>query len=242
MRVDLGIKLAREQGAHLLGVDISTPAAFEGAWKDQATGLEDFFQSQIGQSGLHGQFRVADRATSSWKDCYAHFADLVIATQRNGNTADLALSGVPDDVLLSAGVPMLILPSGWQPRPIGESIVVAWNPSREATRAAHDAPPLLTRAHRVTLFEFAPPADRRESAPNLMAEHLMRHGVKAEVYTWPDTGDMSPVNALFSCLDSQEADLIVAGAYGHSRFMEGLFGGITQELLQNPTMPLLMSH
>lgn len=76
----------------------------------------------------------------------------------------------------------------------------------------------------------------------LMAEHLIRHGVKAEVYTWPDTGEMSAVDALFACLDCQEADLIVAGAYGHSRFMEGLFGGVSRGLLQNPTMPLLMSH
>jgi len=242
VRIDLAIQIARAQGARVLGVDVSAPAAFEGHWKPQATGLQDLFKSRVGQAGLDGQFRVADRATASWKDFYAHFVDLVIATQRDETVATLTLPEIPEDVLLSAGVPMLILPSGWQPRPVGESIVVAWSPSREATRASHDALPLLTRAHRVTLFEFAPQADRSDSAPNLMAEHLIRHGVKAEVYTWPDTGEMSAVDALFACLDCQEADLIVAGAYGHSRFMEGLFGGVSRGLLQNPTLPLLMSH
>lgn len=242
-RVDLAVSIARAQGARLLGVDVSTPAAFNGEFKHQAAGLQYLFESKIGPAGVEGEFRTADRSTPSWKTLYAHFVDLVIATQRAESAANLVLPAVPEDILLSAGVPMLILPSGWLPAPVGESIVVAWSPSREATRAAHDALPLLVRAQRVTLFEFDPPADRGEAAPDLMAEHLMRHGVKAELYTWPNSGgEMSPVNALFACLDTLGADLIVSGAYGHSRFMEGLFGGITRELLHNPAMPLLMSH
>lgn len=241
-RLDLAIALARQHGARVLGVDVSTPAAFEGRWKEQATGLQDLFLSRLDHAHLNGEFRVADRSTGSWKALYAHFADLVVATQRHESNAGLVLPSVPEDVLLSAGVPVLILPPDWRPKPVGRSIVLAWIPSREATRAAHDALPLLARAERVTLFEFAPPADRMDSAPHLMADHLRQHGVEAELFTWPDTGDSSPVDALFSCLDRQEADLIVAGAYGHSRLVEDLFGGVSADLIRNVSMPLLMSH
>lgn len=137
---------------------------------------------------------------------------------------------------------MLILPHGWQPSPAGESIVLAWNPSREATRAAHDAMPILTRAKKVTVFAFGPRSDSKNSDPELMAGHLRQHGVPAEVYTWPETGEMSAVEALFTCLGTQEADSIVAGAYGHSRLFEGLFGGVSHVLLNQPAMPVLMSH
>jgi len=149
---------------------------------------------------------------------------------------------VPEGVLLSAGVPMLILPVGWQPAPVGEDIVLAWNPSREATRAAHDALPLLERARHVTLFEFAPSADHCDTAPDLMLRHLRSHGVNAELFTWPDDAAMSPVSALFACLGTQEADLIVAGAYGHSRFREKLLNGVTCRFLEHPLLPMLMSH
>jgi len=241
-RLDLAITLAQQHAARVLGVDVSTPAALEGQWKDEATGLQDLFQSRLDHAHLIGEFRVADRSTSSWKALYAHFADLVVATQRHESNAGLVLPAVPEDVLLSAGVPVLILPPGWRPKPVGQSIVLAWTPSREATRAAHDALPLLTRAQRVTLFEFAPPADSLDFAPNLMVDHLRQHGVESELFTWRDKGDSSPVDALFSCLDRQEADLVVAGAYGHSRLIEGLFGGVSADLIRNVSMPVLMSH
>lgn len=241
-RLELAITLAQQNDARVIGVDVSAPAAFEGRWKDQAAGLQDLFQSRLDHAHLDGGFRVADRSTGSWKALYAHFADLVIATQRHESNAGLVLPAVPEDVLLSAGVPVLILPPGWKPKPVGRSIVLAWTPSREATRAVHDALPLLTQAQKVTLFEFAPPADSLDFAPNLMADHLRRHGVEAELFTWRDVGDSSPVDALFSCLDRQEADLIVAGAYGHSRLVEGLFGGVSSDLIHNVSMPVLMSH
>lgn len=242
-RLNVALSLASAHEARLLGVDVTAASAFEGPLHDAAVGLQDLFENALQQAGVDGAFKIADRKSNAWTDLYAHFADLVIATQHDKEAAASVLAAVPEEVLISSGVPMLILPPGWHSRPLGESIVVAWSSSREATRAMHDALPMLSKAQRVTIFEFGrPSAASFELGPALVAEHLIRHGVKAEVYTWPDAGDLTPVNALFACLDSQEADLIVAGAYGHSRFMEGLFGGVSHDLLQNPTMPLLMSH
>jgi len=120
--------------------------------------------------------------------------------------------------------------------------VIAWNGGREALRAVHDAMPFLQRAAKVVVFTFsARPSDLRASA-DLLAEHLGRHGVKASVSDWTNTGDLTAVDALFADLDSQDADLIVAGAFGHSRFYESVFGGVSLDLMRQQTLPVLMSH
>ena len=136
---------------------------------------------------------------------------------------------------------MLIVPAGWQLQPVGESVVIGWNASREATRAVRDALPILQRAQSVTLISYAEGPLGKDSAEQ-MREHLSRHDVKVETSIWPEVAQMGPVDALFASLDRTNADLIVAGAYGHSRWMEGLFGGATEELLREPVLPVLMSH
>jgi nucleotide-binding universal stress UspA family protein len=71
---------------------------------------------------------------------------------------------------------------------------------------------------------------------------MLQHGVSAHLADWTDTGDVSALEALFASLDTQDADLIVAGAFGHSRLFESLFGGVSLDLLRQPTAPILMSH
>ena len=105
-----------------------------------------------------------------------------------------------------------------------ENIVIAWRSSREAIRSVHDAMPLLLAAKKITVFTFAPQSDHSGREPGLLVDHLEQRGVWAKAENWPDTGDMSTISALFACLDTQEADLIVAGAYGHSRLVEDSWG------------------
>ena len=76
----------------------------------------------------------------------------------------------------------------------------------------------------------------------MLADHLPRHGVAAQISDWTNTGDISALEALFASLDTQDADLIVAGAFGHSRLFESLFGGVSLDLMRQPTAPILMSH
>jgi nucleotide-binding universal stress UspA family protein len=151
--------------------------------------------------------------------------------------------GALDRALLESGAPMLMLPPEWTPGPVGDNIVIAWNGGREALRAVHDAMPLLERAKKVTLFAFSSrPSALRKSA-QMLADHLAAHGVKAEhISDWTNTGDLTAVEALFASLDTQDADLIVAGAFGHSRLYEGLFGGVTLDLMHQQSLPVLMSH
>ena len=77
----------------------------------------------------------------------------------------------------------------------------------------------------MTVFTFDPQSEIYGQEPDLLINHLNEHGVSAHPLRWPNTGELSAVDAMFASLDTEEADLIVAGAYGHSRWIEGLFGG-----------------
>jgi nucleotide-binding universal stress UspA family protein len=241
-RLNCAVALAAAHGARLIGVDACSDAAFADQWRERAVDLADQFGEAIKLAGVRGAFRGAYRSAKSGRHHYAHYADLIIASQMEVEARKMIVPGIPEDVLLTAGVPLLILPAGWKPRAIGENIVIAWKSGREATRAVHDAMPLLVRARKVTAFTFAPQGDVVGREPDLLVNHLREHGVAATASSWPDAGELSAVDALFACLDTQEADLVVAGAYGHARWLEGLFGGVSHDLVNQPSLPVFMSH
>jgi nucleotide-binding universal stress UspA family protein len=241
-RVNFALSLAKAHGARLTGVDVNSPAAFDGEWSERARALQDMFEACARRSDVEGRFKVADRKSDTWKNCYTLYADLVIATQPYREASDRILPGVPGDLLTSSGVPMILLPRDWRPRAVGEEVLIAWSPSGQASRAVHDAMPLLSRARKVTVFAFNPPADVKDSDIDLLRDHLLAHGVRAEADRWTDTGELSAIEALFASRAAEEADLIVAGAYSHSRIREALFGGMTKSLLEQFSLPVLVSH
>jgi nucleotide-binding universal stress UspA family protein len=240
-RLRLAVKMALSHGARLIGVDASADAAFVGLWAERALSLGADFEAAIGEAGLVGRFVGAEAALTLGGE-YSHCVDLIIAPRPEGEARGLIRSEFPDGTLTASGVPMLILPQDWRPAPVGENIVIAWNGSREATRAVHDAMPLLVKAKKVTVFTFSARASALRAASEMLTDHLQRHGVVARISDWTNTGDISALEALFASLDTQDADLIVAGAFGHSKLFESLFGGVSLDLMRQPTAPILLSH
>jgi nucleotide-binding universal stress UspA family protein len=122
--------------------------------------------------------------------------------------------------------------------------VVAWDAGREAARAVNDALPILRRAKAVTVLSINPQPsyDGYGEEPGAdLAVHLARHGVKVEVQH--SKGEEIGVgNAILSRLADHGADLLVMGAYGHSRLRELVLGGATRRILQSMTVPTFMSH
>jgi nucleotide-binding universal stress UspA family protein len=173
----------------------------------------------------------------------ARYADLVVVGQRD---PDLAPGeGMPgyfvEELVLSAGRPVLVVPyAGRFPR-IDARVLVAWNASREAARALTDALPLLQRAQAVEVAAFEPQAADHGAEPGTdLALYLARHGVRVNVAR-QQAGIEVGAQILSRAADS-EADLIVMGAYGHSRAREIVLGGATRTLLESMTVPVLMAH
>jgi len=240
-RMRLAADLAKAHGARLIGVDASDESALVGAWGDRALQIRPAFEAATAEAGVPSQYIGTDADPPLGGDLF-HCVDLIVAPRPEGDARKLVREEVPDKVLLAAGAPVLILPQGWSYGPVGANVVVAWNASREAARAVHDAMPLLEKAKVVTIFSFSHRGHGLRGASQRLADHLRRHGVESRVSEWIDTGDISALEALFADLDTQDADLIVAGAFGHSRMFESLFGGVSLDLLKQPTAPILMSH
>jgi nucleotide-binding universal stress UspA family protein len=238
-RIGLAVSLAKAHGARLIGVDVSASSAGQ----EYETGAEvsRAFSDTTRPSGLTTVFVPADKPGEF--EGFTHCVDLMIAPGPESLAHNVIRRGALDRALLESGAPMLMLPPGWEPGPIADNIVIAWNGGREALRAVHDAMPLLERAKKVTLFVFSSrPSALRKSA-EMLVDHLAAHGVKTEhISDWTNTGDLTAVEALFANLDTQDADLIVAGAFGHSRIYEGLFGGVTLDLMHQQSLPVLVSH
>ncbi len=237
-RLKFAVDLAKTNGARLVGVDVSASTGALAA--DEGVVTEKQFADATWPLRLKAVFVPAEKPSEG--DAFTHCVDLIVAPAPAGAARDVVRHGALDRALVESGAPMLILPPDWTGGAVGENVVIAWNGGREALRAVHDAMPFLEKAHKVTVFCFSSrPSDLRASA-TMLVDHLAAHGVAAHISDWTTTGDLTAIEALFASLDTQDADLIVAGAFGHSRLYEGLFGGVSLDLMRQQSLPVLMSH
>lgn len=174
----------------------------------------------------------------------ARSAELVVAAQKEGDWDYAEMFDVPDWLAMESGRPVLVVPKSGTIEPIGEHVLVAWNNSRESARAVFDALPLLIRAKDVTVL-VVEEADKPETKGDLAGAEicatLARHGVKvAAQQVKPGRGDAGV--ELLAQAASHKADLLVMGCYGRSRLREFVLGGASRHVLQNATIPVLMSH
>ena len=175
---------------------------------------------------------------------HGRYADLVVIGQKNEEWPSGVGKEFEQQILLAAGRPVLVVPYAFERRPLGRNILVAWNASREATRAVSDALPLLRRAGQVHVIAFNPRSSGRAHGDVPGADiglFLTRHGVKVSIST-QEASDIDVGNLLLSRAFDLSVDMIVMGAYGHSRLQELVLGGVTRTLLESMTVPVLMSH
>jgi nucleotide-binding universal stress UspA family protein len=171
----------------------------------------------------------------------ARGADLTIVAQPEaGGLVEAALEPQPiHHVVLSAGGPVLMLPraEAGQQQQLGRRALVAWNGSREAARALKDALPFLAAADAVVL---AAAGEQAAAGLDAAAALLKRHGAPATAKQIP-SGPRGAGATLLGAAEAEGADLLVMGAYGHSRLRELVLGGATREVLRDAGIPVLLS-
>ncbi len=166
----------------------------------------------------------------------AHVADLTLVPQTEDRGLEAIEPNVAEYLAMGAGGPVLVLPRCDWSLPVGRRILVGWNGSRQACRALHDALPLMAGAEQVVLAALGDAAQASlEDALGLLA----RHGVEARGL--PLAAAARPGAALLEQVREQGADLLVMGAYGHSRLRELILGGTTRYVLQRAQVPVLAS-
>jgi nucleotide-binding universal stress UspA family protein len=254
-RLHLAIQLARRFDAYVTGVLVLPPidvlaladsgpvavelASYLAALQDEAAEAEQRFLVTLRRHGLHGAWRADRGSATESLTRFARSADLVVLRQRDPRRAVELL--YPEDVILACGRPVLVVPYAGRFDRVGESVLVGWNASREATLALHEGLPLMAASDSVTLLSAKLRGANDDMPIAELTRHLAKHGLHArtELIEARDADVAEAMNAHAATLG---ADLIVMGAYGHSRLRETILGGTTQAMLRHMTVPTLMAH
>lgn len=208
---------------------------------------QHLFEEAGQRYGIRTEWRVATGFPSEQATLHARYSDLVIVGPPDRNVLPSSFALQPDEIIVAAGRPVILVPRQAGGDTIGHRILVAWNASREATRAINDALPLLATAETVDIVAVNPGAGHAGARchgdePGAgIASHLARHGISAEVHR-EQTLHESVGERLLKRATECGADLIVLGAYGHSRLRELVLGGVTQYVFDHATIPFMMSR
>jgi nucleotide-binding universal stress UspA family protein len=230
------------------------PTVVAGVWAEllgrargEAEKGRQLVEARMGRSGVPIEMRSAEalsRDLGRVAAVHARYADLAVIARPNGKDVAELRDEVIEGVLFHSGRPALVIPPGWKGGAIGKRVVLAWDASREATRALAEAGPLIDQAETVVVLtvDAKPRLFGHGDQPGQnLAAHLARRGHKAEVRNAERFG-RSVAETINAEALSLNADLLVMGAYGHSRLRELVFGGATRELLQVGATPILMAH
>lgn len=202
------------------------------------------FDAAAKREGISSESRVMSSSVPGAADIFGAMArrfDLSVAAQGEPNKV------APDDVivegaLFGSGRPVIVVPYIQKTGAKFDRIMVAWDASRNAARAAADAMPLLAKAKAIDVVIVAserPKSDEIAGAD--IGQHLARHGLKVEVKRIVAT-DTDVADTLLSHAADTGADFMVMGGYGHSRLRQFILGGVTRGILSSMTIPVLMSH
>ncbi|MFL5295386.1 MAG: universal stress protein [Phenylobacterium sp.] len=251
--VAAAVALAEPFGAEMLGVFTPADVADVMPWMGegflggvQTTALESLKEAaQVGEKNARAAMETATYAKSRfvalqtpvWAGLSAEsrLSDVVVFTSDPGRGRG-PLAEAFQQMVADEQRPVLIAREGLK---VGGTVVVAWDGGKEASRAARLALPLLEKADKAVILA-APKASARSFDPGRLKSYYAARGVDANVQVLPDTGDAGPV--LLSAARKAGADLLVAGAFGHPRLQEFIFGGTTRTLLNSDDPSLFLSH
>jgi nucleotide-binding universal stress UspA family protein len=256
------IALAQSQDAHAdilcLGVDrTQTGYYYAGAnamvlqesleqAQEEATQVLNLVTEKLGKTDVRWS---ADDGIAQIADLGRHvahrarFSDLVILPRPYGDERGAEVETVVEAALFEGHAPVLVLPDDHEPQGQPATIMVAWNESEESLTAIRQALPFLTAAEQVRVVVIDPPSHgpERSDPGGLLSQMLARHGVRCEIDVLSKT--MTRVSDVLNrhAVDTG-TDMIVMGAYGHSRLREAILGGATRNMLEHAKVPVFMAH
>lgn len=259
-RFEVAVSLARASQAHLTGIYIVSRPAIPPFIEAQISA--DIIGAQLSKAEEEGQTVIAKfkqlasaeglsvegRLVEGEKVIetlvsHTRYVDLLIIGQTNPDGQNAGFDDdMPDRIVLSSGRPVLLVPYAGRFPGFPKNIVVAWDASRQSTRAVNDALPILRLADKVSVLSINPDdADHGDIPGADISLHLARHGVKATAQHITSK-ELRAADMLLSRAADEGADMIVMGGYGHARWRELVLGGFTRHMLSHMTVPVLMSN
>jgi nucleotide-binding universal stress UspA family protein len=252
-RLDVATSLCNVYDAHLSGVyvkqRISIPAyagvympveVYETNDKETEKLLEEAeagFTTRTDAAGINSDFRDFDGDVSYQLSLASHYSDLLVVPQRLPDKFDLNPYYQLPDILLGSSCPVLLLPDASPVSLPPERVMLAWDGGRESAHAFKAALPLLTQVKKIDVLAVS--AD--EGMITAIGQHVNRHGFEVDIQEM-DGGHFDVGNILLEQAKALDSQMLVMGAYGHSRIRELMLGGTTRHVLDHSTLPVLFSH
>lgn len=262
-RMDFAVALAKEHGAHLVGIAFAPTALLPlyGAdvgfadMTEVLAGVKAQGEAALGElktraaaGGVSAEARLMQGMSEEFPGdfaCEARHVDIAIVGQPRDGDPLLGQYALVERCLFASGRPVMIVPAAPAKLRLDGTIVAAWDGSAQAARAFNDALAFLKAARRVVLLIAgqAEPEESGEAEPDRMIAHLKRHGVEVEAMRVKlGEGDGDIGRLLLGQAKALDADMIVMGAFHHSRVRQFILGGVTLTMLEEATIPLFMAH
>ncbi|WP_299692119.1 universal stress protein [uncultured Tateyamaria sp.] len=257
----VAVPLARKHGAHLIGlhtiealvvypgIAMHIPdtafASFNESQKEEAEAIKGIFEKHTGPEAFVSEFRLVRAEAQSASERMiesARAADLVIMAHEDKNSDRYDQRHAQTQVIRESGRPVIVVPLDYTGPEIGANILLGWSDTREAARAAHDMLGLADDGATLTVLRVGngPQDAFKDSDAIDMAEMYARHGLKPTLEHRDPMGD-SIADVLQTAAFEKGADLIVTGAFGHSRAYDFVLGATTYALLRDQKLPVLFS-
>ena len=232
-----------------VGMELSTQvyAGHRQFYLDHSKQVKARFEHALDANGLQGEWRMTDIKSSLVADGvlhHAHQVGLIVVPQKQENSSAGIETDFTERLIMESGRPVLIVPAFGEFEKIGKNVLVGWNGTKESARAVFDSLPLMVDAENITVSWVNAEDDLEddEVLPGAeLAATLARHGLPVTTQALPG-GDLPVAETLLNEASDSGADLLIMGAYGHSRIREFVFGGATRTILESMTVPVLMSH
>lgn len=261
-RMDIGLRLAQERGAQAVGVypsasvaglqqdenilpqDVRTKLRSRRDEHREATRVQFLDKAQA--LGVQAHWRAPHGDAEDGLTRHARYCDLIVMSKADTTDSLSSLRlNLPEAVVMASGRPVLLLPNFGTIDTIGQRVLFCWDQRREAARAFSDAAPLLRHSQALTIVEI----DRDDTQArdldiheNDLADYCVSLGYPKPKHLLKDSKGYGVGNVILNTATDTDADLIVMGAYGHSRMRQWIMGGATSTLLSTLTVPVLLAN
>lgn len=261
-RIEAGILLAKVHNAELVGIyapggiigrtyeesimpaDVSK--LLRSRYDEDRTTVQKTYTEKTAAAGIHADWRVPKGETDAALSLHSRYCDLIIMSKGDQSDGFSAFTpNLPESVMMAAGRPVLMIPNFGVIETIGQRVLYCWDQRREAARAFTDAAPLLAKSKELAVLEI----DREEDAlqpQDLRDDDFSRYCI-SRGYPEPKrllkrSEGFGVGNVILNTATDLASDLIVMGAYGHSRMRQWVMGGASRTLLSSMTVPVLLSN
>ncbi|MCB5362776.1 universal stress protein [Pusillimonas sp. CC-YST705] len=246
-RIEIGLQLAKKHEAEVVGI---YPVYGSGGLQHEHGVIRQDVHNQLREAakviGVKAEWRVPQGNPEDVLALHARYCDVLIMSKAERSvSASSLIANLPEAVVMAAGRPVLMLPNYGTISPIGRRILFCWDQRREAARAFADAAPFLRACEELVILEIDRDHKRLGESdihPDDISRYCTSLGYPTPKRLEKTSAEHGVGNVILNAATDTGSDLIVMGAYGHSRMREWVMGGASRTLLSTMTVPVLLAH